>query len=137
MKRKVLFLCTGNAARSQMAEAIVNSRLGEVWEAFSAGTRPAESARPAALAALAEIGIRYAGRPKMAAGSAERISTRSPRYAITRRGTARSGGGRAMRAPRMSRSCRGGRGRGYRCVLPGCARRHPAPDRRFAVCGLE
>ena len=64
MKKKVLFLCTGNSCRSQMAEAIVNARLGETWEAFSAGTKPAGSVHPKALAALAEIGIQHAGRTK-------------------------------------------------------------------------
>ena len=56
MKRKVLFLCTGNSCRSQMAEAIVNARLGDSWEAYSAGTKPAGYVHPLALAALAEIG---------------------------------------------------------------------------------
>lgn len=64
MKRKVLFLCSGNSCRSQMAEAIVNDRLGESWEAFSAGTKPAGSVHPKTLAALAEIGIQHAGRSK-------------------------------------------------------------------------
>ena len=64
MKRKALFLCTGNSCRSQMAEAIVNARLGETWEAFSAGTKPAGYIHPKALAVLAEIGIRHAGRSK-------------------------------------------------------------------------
>ncbi len=40
-----------------MAEAIVNARLGKQWEAFSAGTRPAGFVHPAAIRALAEIGI--------------------------------------------------------------------------------
>ena len=62
--KKVLFLCTGNACRSQMAEAIVNARLGNVWQAVSAGTRPAGYVHPKALAALSEIGIRHEGRSK-------------------------------------------------------------------------
>ena len=66
MKRKVLFLCTGNSARSQMAEAIVNARLGDEWEASSGGTRPAGYVHPAAVAALAEIGIAHEGRSKSA-----------------------------------------------------------------------
>jgi arsenate reductase len=66
MKRKVLFLCTGNSCRSQMAEAIVNARLGDTWEAFSAGIRPAGYVHPKALAALAEIGIQHTGRSKPA-----------------------------------------------------------------------
>lgn len=66
MKRKVLFLCTGNSCRSQMAEAIVNARLGDEWEAVSAGTKPAGYVHPKALAALAEIGIQHEGRSKRA-----------------------------------------------------------------------
>lgn len=66
MKRKVLFLCTGNSCRSQMAEAIVNARLGNEWEAVSAGTRPAGYVHPKALAALQEIGIEHEGRSKRA-----------------------------------------------------------------------
>jgi arsenate reductase len=66
MKRKVLFLCTGNSCRSQMAEAIVNARLGETWEAVSAGTKPAGYVHPKALEALSEIGIQHAGRSKLA-----------------------------------------------------------------------
>ncbi len=62
--RKVLFLCTGNSCRSQMAEAIVNAKLGEEWQAFSAGTKPAGYVHPKALAVLAEIGIHHQGRSK-------------------------------------------------------------------------
>src|SRR4030042_2306061 len=65
-KRKVLFLCTGNSCGSQMAEAIVNYRLGERWEAFSAGTKPTGTVHPKALAALAEIGIQHTGHSKHA-----------------------------------------------------------------------
>ena len=66
MKRKVLFLCTGNSCRSQMAEAIVNARLGDEWEAVSAGTKPAGYVHPKALEALKEIGIKHEGRSKLA-----------------------------------------------------------------------
>jgi arsenate reductase len=65
MKRRVLFLCTGNSCRSQMAEAIVNARLADEWEAFSAGTQPAGYVHPKALEALSEIGIRHTGRSKL------------------------------------------------------------------------
>ena len=64
--RKVLFLCTGNSCRSQMAEAIVNARLGDTWQAVSAGTKPAGYVHPRALEALSEIGIRHTGRSKHA-----------------------------------------------------------------------
>ena len=62
--KKVLILCTGNSCRSQMAEAIVNARLGESWQAVSAGTKPAGYVHPQALAALSEIGIQHHGRSK-------------------------------------------------------------------------
>ena len=66
MKRKVLFLCTGNSCRSQLAEGIINARLGDTWEAVSAGTKPAGHVHPRALAALSEIGIQHEGRSKLA-----------------------------------------------------------------------
>lgn len=66
MKRKVLFLCTGNSARSQMAEAIVNARWGDRWQAFSAGTHPTGYVHPEAIQVLREIGIEHAGRSKPA-----------------------------------------------------------------------
>jgi arsenate reductase len=64
--KKVLFLCTGNSCRSQMAEAIVNARMGAEWQAVSAGTKPAGFVHPKALAALSEIGIQHEGRSKLA-----------------------------------------------------------------------
>ena len=61
MNRKtVLFVCTANSARSQMAEALVNHDLGERFEAFSAGTSPT-TPRPEALLVLAELGIDHSG----------------------------------------------------------------------------
>ena len=65
-KAKVLFLCTGNSCRSQLAEALVNARMGDRWEAVSAGTQPAGYVHPKALAALAEVGIQHQGRSKLA-----------------------------------------------------------------------
>ena len=66
MKEKVLFLCTGNSARSQMAEAIANALMGAWWEAYSAGTSPAGYVHPLALRALREISIEHDGRSKSA-----------------------------------------------------------------------
>jgi arsenate reductase len=62
-KRKVLFLCTGNSCRSQMAEAITNARV-PVWRAFSAGVHPAAIVHPMTIQVLGEIGIAHDGRPK-------------------------------------------------------------------------
>ncbi len=56
-KRRVLFLCTGNSARSQMAEGLARHFLGDRWEAHSAGTRPAGYVHPLAVQAMAELGI--------------------------------------------------------------------------------
>lgn len=64
--KKVLFLCTGNSCRSQMAEAIVNAKMGKAWQAVSAGTKPAGYVHPKALEALSEIGIQHKGRSKTA-----------------------------------------------------------------------
>jgi len=65
-KRKVLFLCTGNSCRSQMAEAIVNTQMGDSWEAVSAGTKPAGYVHPKVLAVLEEINIKHTGSSKHA-----------------------------------------------------------------------
>jgi len=49
-----------------MAEAVVNTRLGEQWQAFSAGTQPSGYVHPKALQVLVEIGIQHEGRSKHA-----------------------------------------------------------------------
>lgn len=66
--KKVIFVCTGNSARSQMAEAIVNERLGSIWKAYSAGTQPADHVHPLAIQVLKEIGIKHEGRTKTVDG---------------------------------------------------------------------
>jgi arsenate reductase len=59
-KTRVLFICTANAARSQMAEALLRARYGNRYEVFSAGTHPSRvSAR--AIQVMQEIGIDISG----------------------------------------------------------------------------
>ncbi len=50
--KRVLFLCTGNSARSQMAEALLRHVAGGRFEVFSAGTTPRESVHPEAIETL-------------------------------------------------------------------------------------
>lgn len=56
VKKRVLFLCTGNSARSQMAEGLLRHSAGDRFEVFSAGTKPA-GLNPNAVRAMAERGI--------------------------------------------------------------------------------
>ena len=57
MKKRILFLCTGNAARSQMAEGLARGFHGDELDVVSAGSRPAGWVHPLAIRALGELGI--------------------------------------------------------------------------------
>lgn len=59
-RKRVLILCTGNSARSQMAEGILRHDGGEGFEVHSAGVKPG-SVRPEAIRAMSEIGIDISG----------------------------------------------------------------------------
>jgi len=56
MAQRVLFLCTHNSARSQMAEGLLRARGGDSYDVFSAGSQ-ATAVRPEAIQAMAELGI--------------------------------------------------------------------------------
>lgn len=56
MKQRVLILCTGNSARSQMAEGLLRELAGEPIEVFSAGTKPS-TVNPLAIEAMRERGV--------------------------------------------------------------------------------
>ena len=56
MKKKVLFICTHNSARSQMAEGLLRSLAGDRYDVFSAGTEPGR-VHPYAVRVMAEIGM--------------------------------------------------------------------------------
>jgi arsenate reductase len=56
-KRKVLFLCTGNSCRSQMAEAILRHSARDQFEALSAGSHPAGFVHPLAVEAMRLLGV--------------------------------------------------------------------------------
>ena len=55
--KRVLFLCTGNSCRSQMAEGLVNHYLPGEWKADSAGTEPAGYVHAMAVQVMCELGI--------------------------------------------------------------------------------
>ncbi len=56
MKRRTLILCTGNSARSQMAEGLLRHIGGDRYEVFSAGTKPV-GLNPNAVKAMSELGV--------------------------------------------------------------------------------
>jgi arsenate reductase len=60
-KKRVLILCTGNSARSQMAEGWVRAKAGDRLEVFSAGSDPSGKLLPGAITVMREIGIDISG----------------------------------------------------------------------------
>lgn len=56
-KPKILILCTGNSCRSHMAEGILRQAAGDLFEVYSAGSKPAGYVHPSAIKVLEEIGI--------------------------------------------------------------------------------
>jgi arsenate reductase len=74
-KPSVMFVCVHNAGRSQMAAALLTHLARDRIEVRSAGTEPAEQINPAAVAAMAELGIDItAARPKILTGDAVQSS---------------------------------------------------------------
>jgi len=60
VKERILVLCTGNSARSQMAEGLLRAALGDRFEICSAGTKPGR-VRPEAITVMREIGLDISG----------------------------------------------------------------------------
>jgi arsenate reductase len=69
---RLLFLCTGNSARSQMAEALLNARGQGRFVAASAGSNPASRVNPLAIDTLREFGIPWSGHPPRSVQGLER-----------------------------------------------------------------
>ena len=70
----MLFLCTGNSARSQIAEALLNHEAAGRFVAESAGSHPAPRVNPHAIRVLAEAGIPWSGHPPQGTDALERES---------------------------------------------------------------
>lgn len=79
MKPRILVLCTGNSARSQMAEGLFRRYLGDRFEVHSAGTKPG-FLRPEAIAVMAELGIDISGHRSK---SIDQFLNREFRYVFT------------------------------------------------------
>ena len=76
-KPNVLFVCTGNACRSQMAEAFLRKYAGDRYEVYSAGTHPKAEVHPMAVRVMAEVGLDLTGhRPKNTMQFMGRLSVR-------------------------------------------------------------
>ena len=106
---KVLFLCTENSCRSQMAEGLVNHDLAGQVKAFSAGVRPSR-VNPRAIQAMAELGIDIRQhRPSRWTTWAMNHSTWSLRYATRPSSDAHLSRGNRSYARRLPRSGQGHR----------------------------
>jgi arsenate reductase len=79
VKKKILFLCTHNAARSQMAEGFVNALHADRYQAYSAGSEPAD-VHPCAIEVMAEQGIDIASQR---AKSVDEYDSASFDYVVT------------------------------------------------------
>lgn len=78
-KKRVLILCTGNSARSQMAEGLLRHDAGDRYEVFSAGVEPTE-VRPLAIKAMDELGIDIS---KQRSKSTDEFTGKQFHYVIT------------------------------------------------------
>jgi arsenate reductase len=78
-RNRVLILCTGNSARSQMAEGLLRHEAGDRFEVYSAGMKPS-TVRPEAIAVMNEIGIDISGHRSK---SVDEFSGRPFDYVIT------------------------------------------------------
>lgn len=79
MKQTVLILCTGNSARSQMAEGLLRHDAGDRFDVSSAGTHPSR-VRPEAIAVMREIGIDISGHRSK---SVDEFASRNFDYVLT------------------------------------------------------
>jgi arsenate reductase len=77
--KTILVLCTGNSARSQMAEGLFRAAGGRAWEVESAGIRPSQ-VRPEAVAVMSEIGVDLSGHRSK---SVDEFAGRSFDYIVT------------------------------------------------------
>ena len=83
-KTKVLFLCTHNSARSQMAEGLLRHLAGDRFEVMSAGTE-ATHVRPLAVRAMDKLGIDISAQESKDPGEVSRRTIRLRHYGLRRR----------------------------------------------------
>jgi hypothetical protein len=125
-KKKILVLCTGNSARSQMGEGLFRTEGGAGFDVFSAGTKPS-SVRPEAIAVMQEIGIDISGQRSKSVGefSGQSIDYRGHRLRQRARHLPGVSGGQREDSLELRRSSGGP---GQRRETPGCIPPHSRPD---------
>ena len=133
-RRRVLFLCTGNSARSQIAEALLERMSAGAIEAASAGSHP-KPLHPNAVRVLQQAWHRHQREPHQAPRRVRLPAVRHGDHAVRPRSRSLSRVPVPPRARALERSRPGARGSDQPCVVPGVRTHRRRARRRASASG--